>query len=67
MDKDELPGVRLCVLKDNDGEQYIKVSIGNAQCVLTLYRAILLFEQLGDTLEMLGVIDDDETEAPRCH
>jgi hypothetical protein len=70
MNQDEFDGVMLGTLEDNEGNTAIVMAIGKRRCVLTLSRAMLLFEQLGDMLEMLGVIDEDEeddSEVPRCH
>ncbi len=55
------------ILEDTGGELFIQVSIGDARCVLNLHKAMSVFEELGGILSMLGVFDDDETEAPRCH
>lgn len=57
------------ILEGINGKPLIQVSIGGAWCVLTLHKAMSVFEKLGTILEMLGVLDyeDDETEVPRCH
>jgi len=69
MNEYELTGVMLGTLEDKEGNTYIGVSIGKRQCILTVGRALLLFEQLGDMLETLGVLEDEDEsmEVPRCH
>ncbi len=70
MRTEKYTGVLLGTVEDDSGQMYIRVAV-NSQCVtLTLSRALLLFEQLGDMLESLDVLDktdDGYLETPKCH
>lgn len=69
----EFTGIMLGFLgKKGDAQTYIGLSIGSERVALTLDQAAAVFDQLGNLLELAGVIQPEEEqfhiEGPKpCH
>lgn len=75
-EKEETPefdGILLGLMgKRGDPAPYIGIALGTERVVLTLDQAAALFDQLGNLLEIVGVIEPEEEpfhfEGPKpCH